>query len=162
MHIEMIAKTVYSYWLAIKEHAVCKFIFWLIPWLISTICWWHQQLINIMLALFFFDLITWLAYAIKSRMFSSNKFIKWAFKLATYWIILIIWLWLDLVFHTWEFMIWIMFSFIILTDSISIVENLHKLWFNTPYFLIKYMEAAQEKLSDKVWKILDIELPKKK
>jgi len=157
MHLEMIIPAVKWYIYSISQHSVSKFILGLVPWIMATIFWSHQELVNIVLVLYWIDFITWICNALKKRKYESKKFFKWAIKLSTYWILLIIAMWLDRTLHTWELMIWIMFTYIILTDSSSIIENLHSLWFNVPIFFIKYINLAQSKLEDKVCVILDVD-----
>ncbi len=48
-----------------------------------------------------------------------------------------------------------MFAFIILRDASSIIEKLHLLGFNVPFFLIKYLDVAQQRLDSQITKILE-------
>lgn len=48
-----------------------------------------------------------------------------------------------------------MFAFIFLRDASSILEKLHLLGHNVPYFLVKYLDVAQQRLDTQISKILD-------
>lgn len=62
----------------------------------------------------------------------------------------------DAVLPTGGSILKIMFAFIIITDASSIVENLHQLGFEVPYFLVKYLGVAKDRLDDQVAKMLEI------
>jgi len=49
-----------------------------------------------------------------------------------------------------------MLAFIILTDASSIIENLHQLGFEVPYFLVRYLGIARDRLDTKMGEMLDV------
>lgn len=115
---------------------------------------WNETIVWLIFLLYFIDLLTWVASAIYKREFESRKFFMWCTKLLVYGIFASIWvalgqtLWLGNIFLSG------IFSFILITDSISILENLDKLWYATPVFLKKYLKVAQENLEKKyLWEI---------
>lgn len=97
------------------------------------------------LALYFIDFLTWFVLALRDRTVSSFKFFRGALKLGVYMILLFIAKVFDNTFHLPDIFIGFMYAFIIGTDSISILENLSKLWFNVPIRLVKYLEVFIEK-----------------
>lgn len=49
-----------------------------------------------------------------------------------------------------------MFAFIILRDAASIIEKLHLIGYNVPFFLIKYLDVAQQRLDSQISKMLEM------
>lgn len=104
----------------------------------------NEVLIKIVVFLYLADLILWVVKAVKYKIFSSFQFWRWVFKLAVYWILLAIWFSVDKALP-FEFVLSLMFSFIIITDASSILENLEQLWFRTPTFLRRILQIHKER-----------------
>lgn len=156
MYSEMILSTIKSYTMALSQNATMKFLIGIIPWILATIFNSHQELIWFVIFGFFIDLILWVIYAMKNWEFNLPRFTKWLLKILPYWILLSMWLLLDKVLHTGEFIIGILFTFIILRDVNSILLKIHLLWFYVPMFLIKYIWIARTRLEDKVSVFLNL------
>lgn len=156
MTSEIIFETVKWYLHALWDNAWMKFLAWIVPWIFATIFNWHQELVWMVICLYSIDFIVWVCHALHQWEFNLTKLMKGAIKLLVYLALLSVAVSIDKVLHTWEVLIWMMFSFIILTDSISIIDKLNKLWFDVPIFLIKYLWLAKDKLECKVWDILNL------
>ena len=102
--------------------------------------------------LYFIDLSTWVFKAIKKKNFQSAKFFIWASKILIYGIFALIWVSLDQALHTWSLFLWTVFAFIVLTDAISILENLTELGYKTPVFIVRFLEAYRNKMEEDFWK----------
>lgn len=109
----------------------------------------NETIIGLIFLLYFIDLITGVAAAIFRRDFQSRKFFMGATKLLVYGAFAAIGVSLWQVLHLGNFFLAWIFAFIIITDSSSILENLEKLWYNTPIFLSKYLKVAQKNLEKK-------------
>ena len=112
--------------------------FTILFWLIVH---WNWFIIWSILLIYFIDLVTWTTMAIKNREFESRKFFMWCTKLLTYWIFMVIAVTVWQVLYVWNILLSWVFWFILVTDSISILENLEKLWYNTPTWLKKYLKV---------------------
>ena len=122
--------------------------FWWIIWLITD---WHEILILMIFILYFIDLLTWVFKVVKKRSFKSAKFFIWASKILIYGIFALIWVSLDQSLHTWSLFLWTVFAFIVLTDAISILENLTELGYKTPVFLVSFLKVYKNKMEDDFW-----------
>lgn len=109
---------------------------------------WYEVHLFLMIILYFLDFMLWFILALKLREFNWQKFFRWASKILIYWIFLTIWLSVDTTLHTWTMFIWIMFAFIVVSDSISILRKLHLLGYKTPVFVEKYLISYMKKLED--------------
>lgn len=121
--------------------------------ILEKVLQWNWELIFLIFILWITDFILWIITAIKDWNFCQVKFFFWASKILIYWILLLIWISLDeSLYLPWVFT-WLMFTFILVTDSISILKKLRYLWYDTPMFLEKYLISYKnwldEKLKDK-------------
>jgi len=114
----------------------------------TTLIGWNELAIFIIFLWYFIDFTLWLVIAFKEIEFELSKFFKWASKILIYWIFLVIWLSLDTTLHTWSFFMSTMFAFITISDSISILRKIHKLWYSTPVFIEKYLLSYKKNLED--------------
>lgn len=110
---------------------------------------WNETIVWLIFLLYFIDLFTWVASAIYRREFESRKFFMGCTKLLVYGIFAAIGVALGQTLGLGNVFLSGIFSFILITDSISILENLDKLWYATPVFLKKYLKVAQENLEKK-------------
>lgn len=145
MAINGCVKNTFIDWFTIKA---ITWIFWWIIWLITD---WHEILILMIFILYFVDLITWVIKAVKNKDFQSAKFFVWATKILAYGIFAFIWVSLDQALHTWSLFLWTVFAFIVLTDAISILENLTELGYKTPVFLVSFLKVYKKKMEDDFW-----------
>lgn len=113
---------------------------------------WNEDIIKWILIIYFLDMIFWVARAIKLKQFSSKEFFKWICKIIVYFTLMAIGSLLDKVLNLWCLVLTSVFSFLIITDSISILENLQLLWFNVPTFLVKYLKVTRENLEKRFLK----------
>lgn len=111
---------------------------------------WNELLIFLVVILYFIDFVLWIRLAFKNKEFNLSKFWKWAFKISSYGIFIIIWVALDEWLHTWTMFSSLMFWFILTWDSIEILRKLRTLWFNTPIFVEKYLISYKNKLDEKI------------
>ena len=114
--------------------------FTILLWLITN---WNEFIIWSIFLIYFIDLFTWVWCAIYNRNFQSRKFFMWCTKLLVYWIFMVIGVTVWQTLHIWNALLSSIFWFILVTDSISIIENLEKLWYNTPFVLKKYLKDYQ-------------------
>ena len=128
---------------------VIAWTFWWVIWLITD---WHEILILMIFFLYFIDLLTWIFKTIKRKNFQSAKFFIGASKILIYGIFALIWVSLDQALHTWSLFLWTVFAFIVLTDAISILENLTELGYKTPVFIVRFLEAYRNKMEEDFWK----------
>jgi len=117
--------------------------------LLDRILAWNELLLMLIFLLYFFDFILWLIVAVKKSEFCLSKFFMWASKILMYWILILIGISLDESLHTWQFFIWVLIAFMIITDSISILKKFRLLWYNTPMFLEKYLISYKDKIDEK-------------
>lgn len=115
----------------------------------------HMPVINFIILAFLIDFILGLAVAFDTKSFASWKFFKGAMKLGVYGILVLIGYGLDMVAHTGETFMTFMFAFIILRDTSSMLEKLHLLGYNVPFFLIKYLDVAQKRFDSQIIRILE-------
>lgn len=110
----------------------------------------YWELIFLMFVMWLIDFILGLITAIKDSKFCQIKFFFWASKILIYWILILIGTSLDESLHLpWVFT-WLMFTFILTTDSISILRKLRYLWYDTPMFIEKYLISYKKWLDDKL------------
>lgn len=76
-------------------------------------------------------------------------------KLGVYGALLLIAFALDIVILEQHIFTSIMIAFILINDSISILENLNELWFQTPIFLQKFLKSYTEKYFKDKLKLVD-------
>lgn len=76
-------------------------------------------------------------------------------KLGVYGVLILIGYGLDMVAHTGQTFMTFMFAFIILRDTSSMLEKLHLLGYNVPFFLIKYLDVAQKRFDSQIIRILE-------
>lgn len=119
--------------------------FSILTWLILD---WNEFIIWSIFLIYFIDLITGVWYALYSKDFQSRKLFAWCTKLLVYAIFMIIAVSVWNGLYIWNSLLSWIFGFILVTDSISIVENLEKLWYNTPFVLKKYLKDYQETLKN--------------
>lgn len=119
----------------------------------ATIYWlivhWNETIIWMIILIYFIDFFTWTLCALKLRSFESRRFFLWCTKLLVYWVFMVIGVSMWEVLNLWNFFLSWVFAFILITDSSSTIENLDRLWYNTPLFLKKYLKTAQANLNDK-------------
>jgi len=120
--------------------------FTVLYWIIVN---WNETIVWLIFLLYWIDLLTWVASALYRREFESRKFFMWCTKLLVYGIFASIWVALWQTLWMWNVFLSGIFSFILITDSISILENLDKLWYATPVFLNRYLRVAKENLERK-------------
>lgn len=106
----------------------------------------NPLMIKLIIVIYLIDLVSWVWLALYLKRLSSYWFFKWLFKLWIYWVLIIIWHSVDTALWTWTVVKSWIISFIIITDSISILENLDWLWFDVPVFFLKYLRAARIKV----------------
>lgn len=87
----------------------------------------NEQLLVVVAFIYIADMVCGVLRALKLKQFSSKQFIKGIFKAFVYAILIVIGVSLDKVLHTGSLITGMTFAFIIITDSISIIENLHLL-----------------------------------
>lgn len=109
----------------------------------------NQEIIKILLAVYAIDAVCGVARAVRARQFSSNRLIRGAFKLAVYFTLVFLGAALDRALHTGQVITHLMFAYIIVTDSISILENLHLMGFNVPDGLVKFLRVSQTRINKK-------------
>lgn len=110
----------------------------------------NEMLFKMVIILFCIDLVLWTTVAFKKRYWNSKDFFSWATKMLVYGIFMFISVSLDKAIWYENFFTWIIFVYIIGTDSISILENLHKLGYKTPVFLIKRLKNYEDLIEDEV------------
>lgn len=76
-------------------------------------------------------------------------------KLGVYGVLILIGYGLDMVAHTGQTFMSFMLAFIILRDASSMIEKLHLLGYNVPFFLIKYLDVAQKRFDSQIARILE-------
>ena len=119
--------------------------FSILIWLILD---WNEFIIWAIFLIYCIDLVTGVSCAIIKKNFQSREFFKWLTKLLTYWIFMVIAVSVWKSLYIWNSLLSWVFGFILITDSISILENLEKIWFNTPYWLKFFLKDYQEKLKN--------------
>lgn len=112
-------------------------------WLIFD---WNEFIIWAIFLIYSIDLFTGVACAVIKKNFQSREFFKWLTKLLTYWIFMVIAVSVGKALFIWNSLLSWVFGFILITDSISILENLEKMGYNTPYWLKYFLKDYQEKL----------------
>ena len=122
---------------------------WLFAWMLWMIINGNEMLIFMIIILYMIDFVLWVISALYNRVFSSARFFMWATKLLVYWVFMVVWVSLWEALWLWNFFLSGIMAFCVITDSVSILENLEHLWFNTPMFLKKYLLAAQDNLEKK-------------
>lgn len=104
-----------------------------------------------MVALYVVDFSTGILKTLKSRDFSSRKFFRGATKLVVYGICLLVAHALDMALHTSDIWMSFMLAYVIVNDSISILENLEELSpGSTPKFLAQYLSIVRRRLEEQV------------
>lgn len=98
--------------------------------------------------LYLIDLVTGALKALKHEEFQSGKFFKGATKLLVYGIFLWIAASIDKAIDHGNAFAWAMMFYIIVTDSVSIIENLDALGYETPNWIRKYLLDAKKKMND--------------
>lgn len=134
------------------ENVLHKFIWWWIIWTLNTIFDGNEVLITWIIFLYLLDLVLWISKSIKVWDFESSKAFKWATKILIYFIFLYMAVILDEWLHTGNFLLSTMFSFIVLSETTSILENLEVLWYKTPMFLKKHLRIHREKIDEELKK----------
>lgn len=86
--------------------------------------------------------------ALKRREFQSGKFFKGATKLLVYGVFLWVAVSLDKAVGNGNYFSWAMMFYIVVTDSISIIENLDALGYETPDWIRRYLLDAKKKLGE--------------
>lgn len=84
----------------------------------------------------------------KRREFQSGKFFKGATKLLVYGVFLWVAVSLDKAVGHGAAFSWAMMFYIIVTDSVSIIENLDALGYQTPNWIRKYLLDAKKKMDE--------------
>lgn len=116
--------------------------------LLQTIIVWNELLISFVVIFWAIDFILWLTIALRDKIFSVTKFMKWAYNLWMYAVLIVLWtgldIWLIPIFST------IMYWFILSTIWIHILRKSDKLWFPTPMFIEKYLISYKKKLDGKL------------
>ncbi len=157
MHIEGIMQATKDYVShTIFDTFLIKFLWGTLASIATWIYTANSEVIKFVILLYLIDFFLWVILSVRRREFESAKFFKWAIKLAVYWALLCVAKGIDLVFPTWDAVLKIMFAFIIITDSASIIENLHLLGFEVPYFFVRYLWIAKDRLDDRFADMLEI------
>jgi phage-related holin len=121
-----------------------KFSISFITMLIWFITEWNWFIIWCIFMIYLIDLFTWVWKALYLWEFESRKFFMWCTKLLIYWIFMVISVSVWQVLFIWNSLLSWVFWFILITDSISILENLELLWYNTPTWLKKYLKVYND------------------
>jgi len=145
MSLNWIATTCYWYIEAIFWNFLPKAILALVTSFISYIYAPNALYINAIMLIYLIDLILWIIKAIKYGIWSSSAFIRWAFKIIVYWILISLWFFIDLVLHTWWLVLWSIMVFIVLTDAWSILENIEEIWYPVPEALKQLLKVHKDK-----------------
>ncbi len=98
------------------------------------------------MTLYAIDFATGAAKALKRREFQSGKFFKGATKLLVYGIFLWVAVSIDTAIGKGNVFSWAMMFYIVVTDSVSIIENLDALGYQTPSWIRTYLLDAKKKM----------------
>lgn len=142
-----------DYLVKIIEHNTIAKVILRLPLFVFNYVYWSCEFVVLewIFALYCIDFITWFIVAMKNRNVSSFRFLKGALKLAVYLVLIFIAIMADnLISFAPNVFLPFMYAFIIGTDSISILENLSKLWFNVPIKFVKYLEVYMHKQEKKI------------
>ncbi len=112
---------------------------------------------NFIIIAFVIDLVLGLSLAMKSRSFASYRLFKGGMKFAVYGVLIYIGTGMDLISHTGDLCVNIMLASIFFRDASSIIEKLHLLGYNVPFFFVKYLDVAQQRLENQLSKMLKID-----
>lgn len=112
--------------------------------LLGLITNWNEFIIWCIFLIYFIDFFTGVWCALYNKEFQSRKFFMWCTKLLVYAIFMVIWVSVWQSLNLWNALLSWIFGFILITDSISILENLEKMWFTTPTWLKKYLKDYQD------------------
>jgi len=127
------------------EYTAVKFIGAILLQFLGMIYIGNQAIIHVIILLFFIDLITGTIKSWNKSEISSKEFFKGCTKLFVYLVFLFIASSVDLVINA-GITLRLMSAFIIITDSISILENFEELGYNTPMFLKKRLKVYKRKI----------------
>lgn len=81
---------------------------------------------------------------------SSKRAFKGGLKLLGYGIMLLVGHACDIASHSGSVIFMLFMAFILVSDSISILENLYLLGFNVPIWIIRYLHIAQHNIQEKI------------
>lgn len=112
----------------------------------------NDKVITIILIVYLIDLITGVIKSIKQQDFSSRKFFYAAVKLLVYGVMGVIGVGLDKVFFSGSMFLSFFFAYILVTDTISVLENLDQLGFDVPVFFVKFLRVRKERLYERFMK----------
>jgi len=116
--------------------------------IISLITNWNRDLIFLMFLFYFIDLITWSILATKKWEFNSSRFFVGVTKIIVYMIYLTIAVSTDMIIHfNWIFL-YAVLSMILVTDSISILENLKWIWYKVPIWYLNNLKEILNKITN--------------
>ena len=123
---------------------------WHLTYFISLANQFHWKQIFVMLFFVFIDTLTWVIWAWKNRNINSKDFRDlWLSKLFVYWLVWGLFFMLDQVLSLqWVITLFIT-SFIVITELISILENLVKMWYwrYIPSWIIEKLKAKLEEIN---------------
>lgn len=112
----------------------------------------NEKVITLILVVYLVDVVTGVIKSIKQRDFSSRKFFYAAVKLVVYGIMGVIGVGLDRVFFSGSMFLSFFFAYILVTDAISVLENLDQLGFDVPVFFVKFLRVRKERLYERFLK----------
>lgn len=145
MHVETVLPSITKTAVAtFSDNAMLKFLGAGIAGLAGTLTNGNEQIVTAIFTLYVIDLITGALKALKRREFQSGKFFKGATKLLVYGVFLWVAVAIDTAIGYGRSFSWAMMFYIVLTDAISIIENLDALGFETPDWIRRYLLDAKK------------------
>lgn len=150
-------KTGFSYaWTTLADNFLIKFFIGILLAVLTKVYGQYTELINMMLILFVIDFMLGLFRSIINKRTSSQRAFVGGLKFLGYCILLYVGHAMDLAIHMEGVFTAFFLGFILLRDSISIIENLHLLGFNVPIQVVQYLHIAQTRLQEKLMTSLGI------
>lgn len=128
------------------DHWHLKAVFAYLALLISWTFNGQVEVIFVVTSLLLIDVITGTMVAFKTHTFSSRGFFRSPVKFLVYFLMLIVSRLADKSLPV-QVLSPVMDSFIVVTEAISILENIYKLGFPVPHILVKRLKAYYEKNS---------------
>lgn len=110
----------------------------------------HKYVIGLMVLLYMVDFGLGLLRSMINKKASSKRAFKGGLKLFGYVIMLLVGHACDTALHTPGVFFMLFMAFILISDSISILENAYLLGFNVPIWIIQYLHVAQHNIQEKI------------
>jgi len=118
---------------------------------------WNQALLFLLVFMIILDTVLWLIVASKWKWISARGFAKWIKKLIVYFMLLLISVWLDwslseftnMFAENSRFFLFLAIGWEFITESISVLEHMEKLWLPVPDSWLRILKVRKEKLEDK-------------